>query len=91
METCPSTVHETVCVQADVIITPHVEVLEIKTYCIDGVVLQPCSGNLQESCTFSVSQSICVEIPLVFSATAVAVPKGIACGSALTGPCNTAG
>ena len=85
---CPSTVHETVCVQADVIITPHVEVLEMKSYCMGGVVLQPCAGNLQESCTFSVSQRICIEIPLVFSATATAVPRGIACGSASIGPCN---
>jgi hypothetical protein len=34
-----------------------------------------------------VSQSICVQVPLTFSADATATPNGIVCGTPFTGPC----
>ncbi|MFB1083161.1 hypothetical protein [Jeotgalibacillus sp. JSM ZJ347] len=37
------------------------------------------------SCTFTVSQVICVTIPLKFSADVSAVPSGGACGEAVAG------
>jgi hypothetical protein len=40
-----------------------------------------------DSCTFTVSQNICVQVPLTFSANATATPTGIVCGTPATGPC----
>ena len=78
---CPAVVHETVCVQAQVTITPHVEVGTITSTCVDGPIIGVCPGTPSPSgvCTFTVSQPICVQIPLTFSATAAAVPTGIVC------------
>jgi hypothetical protein len=89
-EECPSTVHETVCVQAEVSIAPMVTVGTIETFCVGGPVIGACPGTVSptETCTFTVSQNICVQIPLAFSATAAAVPTGIVCGTPAVGACN---
>lgn len=84
---CPATVHETVCVQANVTITPEVAVGEIASFCVGGPVIGACPGTPVMDCTFTVSQNICVEVPLTFSANATAVPSGIVCGTPLSGPC----
>ncbi|MDP4152776.1 MAG: hypothetical protein Q8865_04940 [Bacillota bacterium] len=84
---CPATVHETVCVQADVTIVPNVVVGEVSSTCVNGPIIGQCSGELVDSCTFSVSQQICVQVPLTFSATATATPKGLVCGVPATGNC----
>jgi hypothetical protein len=36
---CPATVHETVCIQAGVTITPHVDVGEVKSFCVKARVI----------------------------------------------------
>lgn len=86
---CPAFVHETVCVQADIAISPSVDVGDIESYCVGGPVIGACSGTPSptNTCTFSVSQSICVQIPLTFSAQATAVPTGIVCGLPISGSC----
>jgi hypothetical protein len=43
------------------------------------------------TCTFSVSQKICVQIPIKFAATATAVPGGIVCGTPDIGECPSPG
>ncbi|MDP4152775.1 MAG: hypothetical protein Q8865_04935 [Bacillota bacterium] len=88
---CPATAHETVCVQADVTISPDVVVGEVSSSCVNGPAIGGCLGYLQDSCTFSVSQHICVQIPLTFSAEATAMPKGIVCGTPKTGVCQGPG
>lgn len=84
---CTAEVHETVCVQAVVSIAPKVTVGTISTTCVGGPVIGACPGTPEEFCTFTVSQNICVDIPLDFEATATAVPAGIVCGTPGTGPC----
>lgn len=84
---CPTIVHETVCVEADVTITPNVEVGQIQSFCVDGPMIGACPGTPSRVCTFTVSQRICVQVPLTFSATATAVPSGIVCGTPDVGPC----
>ena len=86
---CPANVHETVCIQADVTISPHVDVGEVKSFCVDGPIIGACSGTPSptNTCTFAVSQKICVEVPLTFYASAVAEPKGIICGDPQIGQC----
>ena len=86
---CPAIVHETVCIQADVSITPAVTVGEILSFCVGGPVIGACPGTPSptDSCTFTVSQNICVQVPLTFSAAATAEPTGIICGTPAVGPC----
>lgn len=76
-----SMISETVCVQADITIIPNVAIGAIETFCIGEPVIGPCSGNLAEECTFTVSQNICVQIPLTFSVEANAIPRGIVCNT----------
>jgi len=86
---CPAVVNETVCVQADVSITPAVTVGDIISNCLGGPIIGACPGTSSptDSCTFTVSQNICVGVPLTFSAEAAAEPTGIICGTPTTGPC----
>lgn len=87
---CPATVNETVCIPADVTITPQVDVGSIESFCVNGPVIGACPGTVSPTgnCTFTVSQNICVQVPLTFSATAVATPSGIVCGTPEAGLCS---
>lgn len=84
---CPTVVHENVCVQGIVTILPSVTSGESRSHCLGGPIIGSCPGRLERSCSFTVSQNICVQIPLVFSATATAVPNGLVCGTPGTGEC----
>lgn len=86
--TCPVTVNNNVCVDAEVIITPRVRVGRISTKCVNGAKLGICAGESKESCSFNVSQEICVQIPLTFAANAIANPLGITCNEPGIGLCN---
>lgn len=83
MADCPASVHETVCVGANVTITPEVEVGDIQSFCVGGPAIGACPGTPQQSCSIFVSQRICVQIPLTFSATAE--PTGVVCEGPSTG------
>lgn len=85
---CPTMINETVCVQADVTITPNVEVGTIDTFCVGPPVIGACNGEVVQESTFSVSQNICVQIPFNFSVEAVATPSGMVCGSPSPGGCT---
>ena len=84
---CPTVVHENVCVQGIVTILPSVTSGESRSQCLGGPIIGSCPGRLERSCSFTVSQNICVQIPLVFSATATAAPNGLVCGTPGTGEC----
>lgn len=86
-DVCPTVVHENVCVQGTVTITPSVVSGDSKSFCLGNPIIGSCPGTLVRFCTFTVSQNICVQIPLTFSATAAAVPNGIVCGTPRTGEC----
>lgn len=90
-EVCKTTVHENVCVQATVTITPAVTSEPSRSFCLGNPVIGSCPGTLQENCVFTVSQNICVQIPLTFSATAEAVPNGIVCNEVGIGECQGTG
>lgn len=86
---CSAITHETVCVQAQVTITPEVFVGDIQSFCVNNPVIGSCSGlkSPKDACSFIVSQNICVQIPLTFSASATARLAGIVCGIPSVGPC----
>lgn len=87
-ERCLRTFHENVCVQANVVITPVVVPGPTTSFCLGDPQIGPCEGTLRRNCTFSVSQRICVQVPITFGADAVATPGGIVCGTPLVGPCS---
>jgi len=84
---CQTTVHETVCVQGTVTITGNVTNDGSQSFCVGDPIIGVCPGELVDFCQFTVSQNICVQIPLTFSATATAVSDGLVCGMAEPGPC----
>lgn len=85
---CQSIVHETVCVQGTVTITPSLISGTSTSFCVGNPIIGSCPGDLQPSCSFTVSQNICVQIPLTFSATASAVENGVVCGIPDIGQCE---
>lgn len=87
VEVCPTVVHENVCVQGTVTITPNIDIGDSRSFCLGNPMVGSCPGELSQFCSFTVSQRICVQIPLTFSATATAVPNGIVCGTPQTGEC----
>lgn len=86
---CPTLVHDTVCVDAEIMITPLVTVGEIQTYCVGDAMIGSCSGTPSPSCIFNVRQEICVQVPLTFEANATATPRGIVCGTPGVGLCGS--
>jgi len=88
---CETTVHENVCVQATVTITPDVIVGSSTSFCLGNPLIGSCPGILRENCVFTVSQNICVQIPLTFTATAEAEANGIVCGNVGIGGCQGVG
>ena len=88
---CETTVHENVCVQATVTITPSVTSGPSTSFCLGNPVIGSCPGTLRENCVFTVSQNLCVQIPLSFSADAAAVPNGIVCNEVGIGACQGTG
>lgn len=85
---CPAIVSEQVCIQADIKIYPKVKVGEIITFCDDPIIGK--CGRVScscEPCEFTVSRTICVQIPLLFSAETVVFPAGHICGAPETEPC----
>ena len=86
---CPTTVHDTVCVDAEITITPTITLGEIRSYCVGDAEIGACPGIPSQSCTFNVRQEICVQIPLNFEANATATPIGIVCGTPGTGLCSS--
>nr|WP_315020014.1 hypothetical protein [uncultured Aminipila sp.] len=85
---CESIVHETVCVQGNVTITPSIVSGPSTSFCVGNPIIGSCPGELRRNCVFTVSQNICVQIPLTFSATATAASNGIVCGIPDIGPCE---
>ncbi len=73
-ETCPATGYQKVGVCVPVTITPFAETGKTRTKCCgDPVVVSgdmPCAGKKNGVCTFTISQTICVEVPVKFGAEA---------------------
>ena len=74
-ETCPATGFQRVGVCVPVTVTPFAHTgATITKCCGDPIVVAgdtPCAGRKNGVCTFTISQVICVEVPVVFGATAV--------------------
>lgn len=71
-------------------ITPEVCVGPTSTFCCAPAVISttPCGGIPGGTCTFTVSQLICVEVPVNFTATATPGETFVNCGDAISGACE---
>lgn len=88
---CTPTVSATVCVEADITITPTVVAGTPVVNCVGNPSTESCldmgfAPSATGSCTFSVSQVLCVNIPITFDAEANAVQGTVACGDIFNGP-----
>lgn len=72
--TCPATDYQKISVCVPVTVKPYAKTTSTKTICCgDPTVLagdKPCAGKKDGQCSFTISQTICVEVPVDFGATA---------------------
>ncbi|TCP56034.1 hypothetical protein EV586_103694 [Tumebacillus sp. BK434] len=90
MVNCPVTVSDQVCLQADLEIVPSVTTQTISVKCVGGPVLGPCASppmTAPTPCRFSVSQVICAEFKLNFSAEAAVRNTSATCEMPALTPC----
>lgn len=83
---CTRTVSKEVCVEANVTIRPTVEARTPIVNCVGGPSLRSCAaqGFIPSEtglCTFTVSQVLCVNVPIHFDAQARVVRGTVACGA----------
>lgn len=85
-ETCGNVAYQAMSVCAPITVTPFVQTGPTTTNCCGTMIVTEdattCDGVLNGSCRFTVRQTICVEIPVEFGATAVAGSPSSSCGSA---------
>ena len=69
-KTCPSVGYQDVVVCVPVEIKPFAEIGKIKTECLGKSVTshEECKGSIKNTCRFSISQKIRVEVPVEFGA-----------------------
>lgn len=97
LQTCTATAYQPVSVCVPVTVTPFARIGATTTYCCGDPVVTPsattCAGTVNGSCRFTITQNICVEIPVEFGATATTNPPSVRCGEAsaeLCPGCDTA-
>ena len=82
-ETCPAVGYQSASVCVPVTVTPFANVQTTFTKCCGDPVVTPgrtaCGGTKGGSCYFTISQDICVEVPVEFGATAIAGDAYVAC------------
>lgn len=73
--TCPATGFQKIDVCVPVSVTPFANAGKTRTICCGDPVVdpkdKPCPGKKNGVCTFTISQRICVEVPVDFGATAM--------------------
>lgn len=74
VETCPATGYQTMSVCVPITVTPFSEAGPTKTKCCGDPVITPgidtCMGIKNGTCSFTISQDLCIAIPVAFGATA---------------------
>lgn len=85
-ETCPATGYQAASICVPVTVTPFAEAGITTTKCCgDPIVtpgLAPCPGVKNGACAFTISQNICVSVPIEFGAEAVVGDTFVECAGA---------
>jgi len=89
IEECDTTVFQKIGVCVPITITPFAKVGAINVTCCGGATISttPCPEN-GPNCTFYVSRSVCVEVPIVFGATGDPGTAVVSCGTASETECD---
>lgn len=95
-ETCPTVAFVPMTVCAPVTVTPFVNELPTTTFCCGAPIITPgpaeCSGVRNGSCTFTITQDICVRVPVEIGATPDVGDPFVQCGEATsTDVCTNCG
>lgn len=85
-KTCPATGYQSATVCVPVTIRPFAKPGKTTTYCKGNPIIKPdsdtCHGTINGVCNFTISQEVCVEVPVDFGATATVGKAVIDCGKA---------
>ncbi|MEF9915996.1 MAG: hypothetical protein RR275_05060 [Lachnospiraceae bacterium] len=85
-QTCPAVGYQSASICVPVTVTPFAETGVTVTKCCGSPVVMPgkntCGGVKNGSCSFTISQDICVAIPVVFGATATVGDTFVSCNKA---------
>lgn len=76
---CTRFIHQRVCVQGTVTVTPDVRAGDIRSYCLGDPIIGGCNGELEENCNFAVGQNMYIQVPLTFTTTVDATSDGLVC------------
>ena len=92
---CPAIGLRKVEVCVPVSVKPFAKVGEIRTKCCGEAVITPgthiCEGKPEGTCDFTITQKICIEVPVDFGAEAEAGEAHINCNSSTSENCNDCG
>lgn len=92
-EACPSTAYQEVDVCLPVTITPYATVGDAAVTCCGAPTItqggDTCTGTVGGQCTFTISQRMCVALPVTFGANTQAGEYSVACGNAGEGECQS--
>lgn len=73
-QTCPAVGYQSASICVPVTVTPFAQTGATVTKCCGNPVVTPglatCSGVRNGACTFTISQNVCVAVPVAFGATA---------------------
>ena len=87
-QTCPAVGYQSVSVCVPVTVTPFAQAGATATKCCGNPVITPgrdiCGGIKNGSCVFTISQDICVAVPVEFGAVATVGDSFINCNSVST-------
>ncbi len=86
VQTCPAIGYQPATVCVPVRVTPFANALPTTTFCCGMPVVTPgatiCTGVVNGSCTFTITQNICMAIPVEFGANAAVGRPAVLCGVA---------
>ena len=86
VQTCPATGYQSATVCVPVVVTPFATPGTTKTVCCGDPVISSgsttCDGTVNGSCFFTITQQLCVEVPVNFGAIATVGAPSVECGGA---------
>lgn len=91
LQACEPTVSKEVCVDTEITVTPTVSSGTPIVRCIGPISTNSCAQrgftpSTSGSCTFTVSQVLCISVPLAFDATTEVATGQVSCGETFNGP-----
>ena len=85
-QTCPAVGYQAASICVPVTIEPFAKTGQTKTKCCGNATVvsgtQPCNGVKNGTCSFTISQNICVAVPVEFGANAVVGETYVECKGA---------